>query len=63
MRVCYHDDFGWHSAKWNNDQDCWDSVGKKDHICIDCNDCDECKLNADPEWWMDFPKLSPFIKD
>ena len=63
MRVCYLDDFGWHSAKWNNDQDCWDSVGKEDHICIDCNDCDECKLNADPEWWMDFPKLSPFIED
>ena len=63
MRVCYLDDFGWHSAKWNNDQDCWDSVGKEDHMCIECNDCDECKLNTDPEWWMDFPKLYPFITD
>ena len=63
MRVCYLDDFGWHSAKWNNDQDCWYSVGKEDHMCIDCNDCNECKLNTDPEWWTDFPKLSPFITD
>ena len=32
-------------------------------MCIDCNDRNECKLNTDTEWWMDFPKLSTFIKD
>lgn len=26
-RVCFYDDTGWYSAKWNNDQDSYSTVG------------------------------------
>lgn len=55
-RICYYDDFGWHSAKWDSDRDCWDAVGKEEPVCMNCPDYKLCQKNSDPEYWIEIPK-------
>ncbi len=57
-RICYFDDFGWHSAKWNAEQDKWEAVGKEEPMCANCKYCEACKKNSDPEYWVEFPKFN-----
>lgn len=57
-RVCYLDDFGWHSAKWDADQDDWNSVGKENPMCSSCESCELCKKNSAPEYWLEIPNIN-----
>lgn len=57
-RVCFYDDTGWYSAKWNNDQDSYSTVGCARCECSEdnCEFSSSCKLKADPTHWIPMPK-------
>lgn len=61
VRECWYGDDGWVSAHWLADQDDYKAVGKEWFTCQSCIESGlgkDCKVNSDPEYWMERPKFN-----
>lgn len=58
-RVCFYDDTGWYSAKWNNDQDSYDTTGCARCKCSEGSYevCSSCEPKTKPTHWIPMPKM------